>query len=461
MIGGLAAVHALRRSLHDGVAGVRADGAEPRTCVDGGEHVSHFFVHWLDLAAPLAIGGLWLWMFFTQLAQAAAACGRRSVPARGASERRRPLMAHGHRLHRTRRHRARRHEHDSADDEYSSRRRARARAHRRERLGHRQVRLLAGGFGASSSTCGIWPACSRCSSKQSEETDEQRYPLAVGAASRGCRAEPRLQQFPANELYEFRQQEDSGCTATAGWTRKPASCTFRSRRRCGWPSSAGCRRGAAIQRQPSRRRRRMDAAPTPDAGTMPRTRAPAGPWNDEGSKDMKHECSMPMPNADPCAGDVARRRVLCALGIAHRSGAQLSAAAGLPDRLHQSRHRRLQRAAGSSRRSPSAAAGRAAAARRARSRTRPGATVTLGEYFGSEQPVVLAFVYYQCPMLCTQVMNGISSSLKALPFTAGQGLRRRARQLRPARHAGGGRREEAGAPRALDSRRARPAAGTS
>jgi hypothetical protein len=34
-----------------------------------GEHVSHFFVHWLDLAAPLAIGGLWLWMFMTQLAQ--------------------------------------------------------------------------------------------------------------------------------------------------------------------------------------------------------------------------------------------------------------------------------------------------------------------------------------------------------------------------------------------------------
>ena len=32
-----------------------------------GEHVSHFFVHWLDLAAPLAIGGLWLWMFLTQL----------------------------------------------------------------------------------------------------------------------------------------------------------------------------------------------------------------------------------------------------------------------------------------------------------------------------------------------------------------------------------------------------------
>ena len=34
-----------------------------------GEHESHFFVHWLDLAAPLAIGGIWLWMFFAQLAQ--------------------------------------------------------------------------------------------------------------------------------------------------------------------------------------------------------------------------------------------------------------------------------------------------------------------------------------------------------------------------------------------------------
>ena len=26
-----------------------------------------FHLHWLDLAAPLAIGGVWLWMFFTEL----------------------------------------------------------------------------------------------------------------------------------------------------------------------------------------------------------------------------------------------------------------------------------------------------------------------------------------------------------------------------------------------------------
>jgi len=45
--------------------------------------------------------------------------------------------------------------------------------------------------------------------------------------------------------------------------------------------------------------------------------------------------------------------------------------------------------------------------------------VTLGRYFNQQRPVILAFVYYQCPMLCTQVMNGISSSLRALTFTAG------------------------------------------
>ncbi len=48
-----------------------------------------------------------------------------------------------------------------------------------------------------------------------------------------------------------------------------------------------------------------------------------------------------------------------------------------------------------------------------------GRDVALGDYFG-ERPVVLAFVYYSCPMLCTQVMNGISSALTALPFKPGQ-----------------------------------------
>jgi protein SCO1/2 len=52
-------------------------------------------------------------------------------------------------------------------------------------------------------------------------------------------------------------------------------------------------------------------------------------------------------------------------------------------------------------------------------RDESGRDVTLGQFFGS-RPVVLAFVYYQCPMLCTQVMNGLSSALKVMPFTAGK-----------------------------------------
>jgi protein SCO1/2 len=48
-----------------------------------------------------------------------------------------------------------------------------------------------------------------------------------------------------------------------------------------------------------------------------------------------------------------------------------------------------------------------------------GRAVTLGQYFGSK-PVIVAFVYYQCPMLCPLVMNGISSALTVVPFTPGK-----------------------------------------
>lgn len=47
-----------------------------------------------------------------------------------------------------------------------------------------------------------------------------------------------------------------------------------------------------------------------------------------------------------------------------------------------------------------------------------GRDVRLGDYFGTK-PVVLALVYYECPMLCTQVLNGLVGSLEALTFDAG------------------------------------------
>jgi protein SCO1/2 len=49
-----------------------------------------------------------------------------------------------------------------------------------------------------------------------------------------------------------------------------------------------------------------------------------------------------------------------------------------------------------------------------------GKTVKLGEYFGKGRPVILAFVYYECPMLCNEVLNGLTGSLKGLSFDAGK-----------------------------------------
>jgi len=48
-----------------------------------------------------------------------------------------------------------------------------------------------------------------------------------------------------------------------------------------------------------------------------------------------------------------------------------------------------------------------------------GRAVKLGDYFG-RKPVVLTFVYYECPMLCTEVLNGLESSLRVLNETIGK-----------------------------------------
>lgn len=48
-----------------------------------------------------------------------------------------------------------------------------------------------------------------------------------------------------------------------------------------------------------------------------------------------------------------------------------------------------------------------------------GEAVTLGAYFG-KRPVVVAFVYYGCPMLCGHVLSGILSSARTLQLDAGK-----------------------------------------
>jgi protein SCO1 len=51
-------------------------------------------------------------------------------------------------------------------------------------------------------------------------------------------------------------------------------------------------------------------------------------------------------------------------------------------------------------------------------RDETGRTVKLAEYF-KDKPVVLSLVYYNCPRLCTQVLNGFLGALRALPMTPG------------------------------------------
>ena len=55
-------------------------------------------------------------------------------------------------------------------------------------------------------------------------------------------------------------------------------------------------------------------------------------------------------------------------------------------------------------------------------RDETGSPVKLGDYLG-DKPVLLVPAYYECPMLCTIVLNGVTSALRALPFDVGREFR--------------------------------------
>ena len=48
-----------------------------------------------------------------------------------------------------------------------------------------------------------------------------------------------------------------------------------------------------------------------------------------------------------------------------------------------------------------------------------GKQVKLGDYFG-KRPAILALVYYQCPMLCSEELNGLTSALQMVNFVPGK-----------------------------------------
>ncbi|HEX4424231.1 MAG TPA: SCO family protein [Terriglobales bacterium] len=47
-----------------------------------------------------------------------------------------------------------------------------------------------------------------------------------------------------------------------------------------------------------------------------------------------------------------------------------------------------------------------------------GKTVKLGDYFG-KKPIILSLVYYQCTMLCGEVLNGLDTALRVVKFDVG------------------------------------------
>ncbi|MBV9035023.1 MAG: hypothetical protein JO182_11085, partial [Acidobacteriaceae bacterium] len=52
-------------------------------------------------------------------------------------------------------------------------------------------------------------------------------------------------------------------------------------------------------------------------------------------------------------------------------------------------------------------------------RDETGQTVTLRQFF-QDKPVILATVYYRCPMLCSQILSGVVRGLRPLSLKPGR-----------------------------------------
>ena len=53
-------------------------------------------------------------------------------------------------------------------------------------------------------------------------------------------------------------------------------------------------------------------------------------------------------------------------------------------------------------------------------RDEAGREVRLGDYFKAGRPVLLSLVYYECPMMCNEILNGQVGMMEALKFDAGR-----------------------------------------
>src|SRR5512133_1520792 len=53
-------------------------------------------------------------------------------------------------------------------------------------------------------------------------------------------------------------------------------------------------------------------------------------------------------------------------------------------------------------------------------RDEAGREVVLADFFGRNKPVVVSLVYYDCPMLCTLVLNGLAGAMKGMSLEPGR-----------------------------------------
>ena len=77
-----------------------------------------------------------------------------------------------------------------------------------------------------------------------------------------------------------------------------------------------------------------------------------------------------------------------------------------------------------------------------------GQQVALGNYFG-KRPAILALVYYRCPMLCSEELDGLTSALQMVKYVPGKDFNIDRRQHRSHRRHRSGRCQEARIPEAL------------
>ncbi len=61
-------------------------------------------------------------------------------------------------------------------------------------------------------------------------------------------------------------------------------------------------------------------------------------------------------------------------------------------------------------------------------RDETGKTVQLGDYFG-RKPMILNLVYYQCPMLCGEVLSGAGERAASVEVRCGKRIRRAHRKF--------------------------------